>query len=436
MAYSSATHPLPTSVAAVPPTLTTFKVYNASLTATLRIPVPLIVPTLGSTEYVEHERTPNWIRLIENQQQQQQQQPTAAGALLCGGVQSPPQQRKKFIVCCAYARGGTCCLGAKCRDIHAAVWRTDEIRADVVHLDRPDMLQSVGVEVLGTRYPQHTRVSVHDRQTHEVVPYPTAYVLVTKGSQDWAAGNPRDTRRVFHCTHFREHGMCARGPRCAFFHVITSALPPVPHKNTNNNTNNPTQQQNQEQQQQHDVDPLSGVALHLGVVGSVAKKTTKKCATVSTHKPKPKLPPPAARRPTPKTTPSNPSTPPHTTPVKATQLTKSTMPNPSTPRVLPLCNVVYNDDDRNDYAEHGFGTVCVGGVMALLPRALSVEAASDFGLSLASSAAVPSSSMSGVHVDAAARPSPVTVCELVPTQEDVIRCYRYSPYAPMDLLIH
>eukprot|EP00760_Papus_ankaliazontas_P034910 PhM_4_TR7547/c0_g1_i1/m.58618 len=177
-----------------------FKLFDTEFTKVYRVPPNQVIPTQGSAEYVDYENTPSWLRRSKGQQQ---------------------GTRKPFFMCSEFERTqGTCEHGNQCHNIHAAVWNS-HVKVQIIHVRRAETLGQHRTLDAGRT------VTVHDRQSGVTEEYPSQCILQTKGSDDWLQC-PGDTRRVYHCSHFYQHGMCTRGPQCTFFHAIkTTAPPPV-----------------------------------------------------------------------------------------------------------------------------------------------------------------------------------------------------------------
>eukprot|EP00760_Papus_ankaliazontas_P022529 PhM_4_TR18873/c2_g1_i6/m.82953 len=173
--------------------ITEYKLFDSGVTTHYRLPSAAVHPTQGLEQYARHERTPHWLK-------KQRAEET--------GDKHPAV----FTLCNAYQQG-RCGRGTACRYVHADLAHPDAVATPVhsVKCATPYCL------------PAGTAVPVVDRATGTSATHRSERVLVTKGSDDWHTTTPAARRRIFHCKHFHEEGMCLRGSDCVFLHV----LPPV-----------------------------------------------------------------------------------------------------------------------------------------------------------------------------------------------------------------
>eukprot|EP00760_Papus_ankaliazontas_P022524 PhM_4_TR18873/c2_g1_i1/m.82957 len=170
--------------------ITEYKLFDSGVTTHYRLPSAAVHPTQGLEQYARHERTPHWLK-------KQRAEET--------GDKHPAV----FTLCNAYQQG-RCGRGTACRYVHADLAHPDAVATPVhsVKCATPYCL------------PAGTAVPVVDRATGTSATHRSERVLVTKGSDDWHTTTPAARRRIFHCKHFHEEGMCLRGSDCVFLHVL------------------------------------------------------------------------------------------------------------------------------------------------------------------------------------------------------------------------
>eukprot|EP00760_Papus_ankaliazontas_P022134 PhM_4_TR18803/c1_g1_i5/m.91619 len=173
---------------------------------------------LGTAAYVDHLARPAWMRHADGSARRHFH--------VCDMYFHCYDERRPTTSTTSPETASACCvLGASCPDVH--VPRSATLSSSPVHVNRPEALSGTKEKL-----PQGSMFCIYDDQNSPNYDmYPSDMILWTKGSRDLTSG-VSGGRRVFHCTHFRNKGMCLQGPSCAFMHVVT-----VP----------PTQQQQQQQ---------------------------------------------------------------------------------------------------------------------------------------------------------------------------------------------
>eukprot|EP00760_Papus_ankaliazontas_P039211 PhM_4_TR9515/c1_g1_i1/m.98265 len=188
--------------------ITEYRVYDDLVAVQYVVPAERVQRTVGSDAYVRHERTPNWKKKLQAEEN------NTKGPVL-------------FYVCEAYRTTGECPHGSYCREVHV-----DSLEAvDTVPVHSKTM--GVGCGLLGAG----VSLPICDRSSGMITPFPSERVLSTKGSEDWVATHADETipktlgiaprpnvqqrRKIYHCRHFFEEGLCLRGPACVFLHALT-----------------------------------------------------------------------------------------------------------------------------------------------------------------------------------------------------------------------
>eukprot|EP00760_Papus_ankaliazontas_P039214 PhM_4_TR9515/c1_g1_i3/m.98262 len=174
--------------------ITEYRVYDDLVAVQYVVPAERVQRTVGSDAYVRHERTPNWKKKLQAEEN------NTKGPVL-------------FYVCEAYRTTGECPHGSYCREVHV-----DSLEAvDTVPVHSKTM--GVGCGLLGAG----VSLPICDRSSGMITPFPSERVLSTKGSEDWVATHNMSTqrRKIYHCRHFFEDGLCLRGPACVFLHALT-----------------------------------------------------------------------------------------------------------------------------------------------------------------------------------------------------------------------
>eukprot|EP00760_Papus_ankaliazontas_P026994 PhM_4_TR3094/c2_g2_i1/m.106802 len=183
----------------------TFSIYDKTLKIRYVVPADCITVTQGTRDYLSHADDPRWVR--------------EACAMV--GESSPI-----YFVCSDYLKsgGGTsagtnpCAAGSECVHFHADVWNK-AVNAECVHVNHPISLTTQVTVERGHVLQVNSRCQA---DAGDITHHPSETVLVTKGSRDWLHNGRISGRRVYHCTHFHEHAVCALAERCAFIHAVTS----------------------------------------------------------------------------------------------------------------------------------------------------------------------------------------------------------------------
>eukprot|EP00760_Papus_ankaliazontas_P022131 PhM_4_TR18803/c1_g1_i2/m.91590 len=219
-------------------------VFNKSLTAVHHVTpdtLQLHNNNLGTAAYVDHLARPAWMRHADGSARRHFH--------VCDMYFHCYDERRPTTSTTSPETASACCvLGASCPDVH--VPRSATLSSSPVHVNRPEALSVAEHDASMTAaFPPGSTVAVYDAASGRFESCASDMILWTKGSRDLTSG-VSGGRRVFHCTHFRNKGMCLQGPSCAFMHVVMVPLTQQQHQHQQHSDGNLASQPQQAPQQQ------------------------------------------------------------------------------------------------------------------------------------------------------------------------------------------